>query len=417
MKKKRFLNLCLKTINFFIPKIKRSIYLNLSLSSKNNYEDIINSSGNNRLKFVHDITAKEYVRPLHIFVEYFDDSRKDLYYELARTAKEHNVYLKFVRACSDKKGFKKLKREIIKYYFLFRCTIWAVGTGDTYFYGKTKKQFIINFNYFISCKNDLIPSDNYRWGFLDYVFTTSLLGSTVVSAQTGAKLDRCIELGFPRNDSLFNTDKKQIILNWIEQEIGFVPTKIIVYAPTYRDYEKNSKEEIHRELFGYRIPELESFLKKNHYCMICKLHNLTSKATILLPKGVIFFKLSYDFSFYDLLAITDCLITDYSSVGYDYLLLNKPILYNLYDLDRYTKDRGMSYEPYIDFCPGEIVKNEAEMIKALNDFSNGLDSCVEKRQRLMRLFHKYSDSQSTERTIKYFSDRFGFEYVDREKNN
>ena len=415
MGKKNILNALLKIINFITPKIKQSIYINLGLSSKNNFEDLINNSGSNILRFINGMLCHDFKKPLTVYIEFFDASRKELYDQETKKALNNNIRLFFIRGCSDKKGFEKFKGLVIKYHTLFRCKIWAVVTGDYYLFGKLKSQSIVNFNYFISCKNDLVPNDYYRWSFLDCMLTTSRLASTVVSAQTGVKLDHCIELGFPRNDTLFDKSKKSVIFNWINEEIGYFPKKIIVYAPTYRDYEKMAKDKASRELFGFKVSELEDYLRMNQFCLICKLHNLTSKSIVNIPKGVIPFKLTYDYSFYDLLAVTDCLITDYSSVGYDYLLLNRPIIYNLFDLEKYTEDRGLSYYPYEEFCPGRIIKNELEMMMALNDFASNIDRDENKRLRLLRVFHKYSDANSTDRVIQYFCNKYDFEYADDKK--
>jgi CDP-glycerol glycerophosphotransferase (TagB/SpsB family) len=111
---------------------------------------------------------------------------------------------------------------------------------------------------------------------------------------------------------------------------------------------------------------------------------------------------NYDFTLYDLMAYTDCVITDYSSIGYDFLLTDRPLIFNLYDLELYERKRGLSYDPYVDFCPGHIVTNWSEMKQAMQDVLCGRDPYAEQRQRVTRLLHKYRDDHSTERVIEYF---------------
>jgi len=404
-------------LNLLTPKVKYSFFISTGVSSKNNCEDIINNGGNNSLCFAYNLIQKRFDKKVSVFIVYMDDSRASQYIDLIQNAKKNNISLKFIRGHADKRGISRFFCFLREYHFMHKCMWWIVGTGDARLFGKLPCQKIINLNYFISCKNDLIIGKNDRWKYLDAVVTTSLLGSTVISSQTGVKLDRCLELGFPRNDTLFCKEKQANIINWIEKEIGYRPSKIIVYAPTYRDYEKKSKIDSNRFLFGYDIPELESFLLENQICLISKLHNLTKKETIILPKGVIPFKICYEFTFYDLLAITDCLITDYSSVGYDFLLVNRPIIYNLYDLEKYIEDRGLSYEPYDEFCPGAVVNNSFEMMEELTNFVQGIDHYKEKRIRLSRIFHKNMDKLSSERIISYFCYNYGLKKADDKKTD
>ncbi|MBO4693933.1 MAG: CDP-glycerol glycerophosphotransferase family protein [Clostridia bacterium] len=412
MFKVRLLNFFLAIFNMLTPKIKNSMFFNAGTDLKSNCVDIINNSSNNALHFINELIKRRFKEKTTVIIEYLDDERLPLYKKLVDEVKSNNIDLRFSRGVSDKSGFEKIKLYIKKYALLQKCKVWIVSTGDVRFYGKLKSQKIVNFNYFISCKNDFMPGRNYRWQFLDYMVTASMLHTTVSAAQTGVKYDNCVELGFPRNDVLFDASKRERIIKWITEEIGYAPKKIIVYAPTYRDYEKNSENEIHRSLFGYEIGGLEDFLKKSKICLVCKLHNLTLKSIVNFPKGVTNLKPCYDFTLYDLMAISDCLITDYSSVGYDFMLKDKPMIYNLYDLEMYEKDRGMSYEPYDEFCPGVIVKNAEEMLVALNDIANDKDISREKRQRLVRLFHKYSDNKSSKRAINFFCERFGLKICD-----
>ena len=332
------------------------------------------------------------------------------YKKIAQKAEQNNVKLIFLRDHEDKKGWEKFRLLFKKFRFLCKSQIRLVNTGDTNLHGKLKKQYLFDLNYYISCKNDFLPGKNLRWHHLDGILTTSLLHSTVVSAQTGVKYDNCCELGFPRNDTLFQRRGEDKIFNWIIEELGYRPEKIIIYAPTYRDYETYGDDIKERHLFGYDIPDLENYLVKNKLCLIYKAHNLQKKAILKYPKGVINFHICYDFSFYDLMSLADCVITDYSSLGYDFMLLGRPLIYNLYDLDQYVEDRGVSYYPYEDFCPGGVVTNADEMMSELNRLLNNIDYYKEKRERLLKMFHKYSDNRSSERVIDYFSKKFGFLY-------
>lgn len=407
---KKIVDGVLRIFNFFTLKTKNSVYVDIGLSSKNNCEDIINNDGNNTLKFLSEFIDKKFGNTVTVYLEYFADDRVTEYKKIAERVKQNNVKLILLRDHADKSGMTKVRLLLKKYRCLFKSKIILVGTGDSFFYGKLKKQCLFDMNYFITCKNDFLVGENFRWKHLDRILTTSLLHSTAVSAQTGVKFDNCVELGFPRNDTLFVQHREEEILAWISGEIGFCPEKIIIYAPTYRDYEKNKPNAEERFLFGYDMPELEKYLTDNRYCMIYKAHNLQNDSILKYPKGVINFKICYEFSFYDLMSVADCVITDYSSLGYDFMLTGRIIFYNLFDLNKYIEDRGLSYSPYGEFCPGAVVKNAAEMMEELNNLSKGIDNYKEKRERLLKIFHKYPDNHSCERVIEYFAENFGLTY-------
>lgn len=397
----------LRICNVFIPKIEKSIFVNVGTSVLENCEDIINCGSSNVLSFINQMIKTSFDNRIVIYIGYLFEDRMEKYHEIKKEALKNNIDVRFFRVASAQSNkFTIIKMTIKKFFLMFRTKIWLVWSGDHYLLGKLKCQKIINMNYFISCKNDFVTGENYRWNYLDGILTTSMMASTVISAQTGVKYDSCIELGFPRNDTLFSRTNRDEVLSWLSEELGYVPNKIFVYAPTYRDYEKSSNETIKRSLFGYSTDFLEDFLKKNQYCLVCKLHNLTAASIIHYPTGVVKFKYTFEFSFYDLMAISDCVITDYSSLGYDFLLLNRPIIYNLYDYEKYVKDRGMSYEPYDEFCPGRIVTSSEEMFEAMKEVARGIDKYEEKRQRLIRVFHKYPDGNSAKRFVEYLSLRF-----------
>ena len=113
----------------------------------------------------------------------------------------------------------------------------------------------------------------------------------------------------------------------------------------------------------------------------------------------------YDFSSYrdinDLLMITDVLITDYSSVIFDYALLDKPVVYFTYDLELYENDRGLYYD-FKDYVYGSVSKNSKELVKAIKDGKMMND----KRKVFMKKFMDACDGHSTEKTFKLvFEDK------------
>ena len=100
----------------------------------------------------------------------------------------------------------------------------------------------------------------------------------------------------------------------------------------------------------------------------------------------------------DLLIIADVLITDYSSVFYDYLLTMRPIIFFADDLEKYTEIRDFYYD-YESFIPGPFVKTGNELIEILNNIEQWSQEYKDKRRIMRDKFNKYTDGRATERII------------------
>lgn len=389
----------LRNINRIVPKLERSMYVSLMPSTLSSKVDILNNSASNLCHLIYEYCQINHQKMTTIFFEYSDPDRLHEYRRFAMRVRVNNINLRFILTDNAYKGWRRRYTRMINILKQFSTLIWLCETGDCCFLGKLKCQQIVCFNYFISCKSDLVVGENYRWGGVDGLVTTSLLHGQIISSATGVKLDKCVPIGFPRNDTLFYNNKKKVVYHWIASKIGYLPKHIIVFAPTARDYD-NKKKKI-KLLLGYEMYGFDRYLQDNEIAFIYKLHYYHSEYNLVPMKGVIQFEESYDFTLYDILAFADCVITDYSSIGYDFIITGKPTIYNLYDYDKYVKDRGLSYEPYEYFCPGEIVTTSSEMYKALNNVLNKTDKYEGKRSQICRILHKYNDNKATERAVDY----------------
>ncbi len=411
-----FLNIC-------TPKHKNRIYI--KHETHKDKVDIINNGQSNLLFFLDKYVQRKREKKIVFYIEYRDEKRKDKYLAYAESIRKNNIVLCFLK--DYKAETNKIKRFFIRLNNLIKrysCYTWMCESGDAFVSDLSRLpcQKTICFNYFISCKNDLILKENFRWAYLEKMVTTSFLASQILSASIGVKLDKCWISGFPRNDTLFQEDKKDIILNWVRKKVGYVPKFIILYVPTYREYESGVKQPAffseytksgkrittdqtrpNRDLLGYTTEDFSLFLKEKEAVCIYSLHPLQPVEKIF-SNTMIAYEDNYEFTLYDLMAMADCLISDYSSISYDFLLLDRPLIFNLYDMEKYIQMRGVSYDPFEEFCPGAIVKNWDEMKKALIDVVEGVDEYKEHRARVRKLLHKYSDGNSTDRVIAYFDE-------------
>lgn len=102
---------------------------------------------------------------------------------------------------------------------------------------------------------------------------------------------------------------------------------------------------------------------------------------------------------YHIMNAFDVLVTDYSSVYVDYLLLNRPIIFSCPDIEEYKKDRGFVVEDPSLLMPGKMIQSQASLIESLEQIFHGEDIYIEKRKSMLGYFHKYLDSLSSQRLL------------------
>lgn len=395
----RIKNQIYKFVNLLVIKHENWIFTSCLENAQTDHYDILNYSSSNMLTTLHAFCNEYHQNKYLIFIEYFDEDRLPAYLEFASKVKLNNVDLRFYKSYKNEPFLNNIKIRVRGELNRFRSKYWLNESGGTRFPGQLRCQQIVCFGYFISCKEDYTIGNERRWEAINYLCTTALLPSQIISASTGVLLGNCRITGFPRNDTLVKSNKADKIKLWIKDELGYVPQYIICYAPTYRDYEKVCTDN-NRPLFGYTTPGLNELLKTENVAIICKLHPYQNILAIANDENVLFYKNSYDFSFYDVLSIADALICDYSSISFDYLLLNRPIIYNLYDFDKYMSVRGLSYDPYQQFCPGEIVTSWNELKDAIIDAIHNPQRYRDDRELITNLIYKYKDFESTNRVLR-----------------
>ena len=98
-----------------------------------------------------------------------------------------------------------------------------------------------------------------------------------------------------------------------------------------------------------------------------------------------------------LLYYSDIMITDYSGIYFDYLLMDRPIIFYNYDIESYKTHRGliMNYE---DNTPGPKVNNQSDLLNAIEEYLINPDKDKEFREEIKKKFHKYEDGKACERT-------------------
>lgn len=206
-------------------------------------------------------------------------------------------------------------------------------------------------------------------------------------------------LGCPRTDIYFDEEAKAAVQKKVYSKFPEVRgKKIILYAPTFRG---DSIAKAHTELnltFREILPELSG-----QYALFVKLHPQTAKTDGISEADRItclgsLFDVSKELSAEEALCAADILITDYSSIMFEFLLLERPIISYIYDIDDYIRDRGLYY-PYEQLAPGPYVFTQEELIEKLKTVSEWFD--VKEIQKRKEDFMSACDGHSTERIYQH----------------
>ncbi len=206
-----------------------------------------------------------------------------------------------------------------------------------------------------------------------------------------------IESGYPRNDLLYvdNRDEK---IQLLKKEMGLpLDKKVILYAPTWRDDQFYGKGKYKFDL-ALDLNHLRNELG-DEYIIILRMHYLVAENLDLTP----YQGFAFDYSLYpdisELYLISDLLITDYSSVFFDYGNLKRPMIFYVYDIDNYRdKLRGF----YFDFeteAPGPLVKSTEEVIHSIKDCNNNNPVHSESFKRFYEKFCYLESGQSSKKVV------------------
>lgn len=109
---------------------------------------------------------------------------------------------------------------------------------------------------------------------------------------------------------------------------------------------------------------------------------------------------------YEVLSATDILITDYSSVYFDYLLLDKPIIFATPDLKEYQEERGFCLEPFEEWTPGPKVVTQEQLQSAIRNCNKEKDQYYQARRKVRNNVHQYIDGNSSVRVWNFISSLY-----------
>ena len=137
--------------------------------------------------------------------------------------------------------------------------------------------------------------------------------------------------------------------------------RIILFAPTYRGFDQ---KDAHYEYDRIDQDALYAMCQETDSVILFKWHHFIRKRMEIRQEYAERFLDLSEENINELMYVSDVLITDYSSCFYDYLLLQKPVLFYVYDVERYAATRGVHYD-IEETAPGLILKSSEELIRVL----------------------------------------------------
>lgn len=318
----------------------------------------------------------------------------------------YNERYKIICGVGHPKRYKNRITKNVSFIPKSKCILQYMKSGHVlYCMGKmpikpTKKQTVIHMWHGVPLKKIglLTNISNGKEFFFTYVCAPSETWRPIMAAAFGCPPKNVCICGEPKADKLLIPKKES-------------NEKLVVWAPTFRQSEylgyNDSKQENLLPLFNQNEwEELNDYLKARNVRVIVKLHPMQDLM------GLTSFKLSH-FEIYgaetfvkvkgdifEVMSQSDALISDYSGLFLDYLVLDRPICFVLDDYKDYQNTRGFVFDNPLDYMPGHKAYVKDDLFAFLDDVAGGKDRHSEERKNVNALVNAYSDGKNCERVIK-----------------
>lgn len=314
--------------------------------------------------------------------------------------------------CIEAKGLKQKWKRFRALYFsryIIDC--------NAYIHKRRRGQYRLHLGHGMPLK---ITPDYHLYekiGECDAYLITAPFWIPVFANKIGIPEKCLISLGYPRNDVLFDCKEQK-------------DNRYIMWLPTYRQHRRHP-EQMERdtaggngyalEVFPYGMPEIESkeqllklnsFLEERNIVLYFRPHPVQDLShfeqeelsrivladdAFLAKKGI---------SLYQMLAGAIALITDYSSVYYDFLLTERPIGLTIRDRDFYFEHYGCPFSDLKENIKGYYIESFEELLAFVEEVAAGHFPGKEEIKALKDRYHAYVDGRASERIYQYMEDNW-----------
>ena len=282
---------------------------------------------------------------------------------------------------------------LVSKYFIF--------THPSWFTYRREGQLVVNIWHGIPIKDGI--SKDLSAAF-DVIFCSSENTRPWFNKFCGAKEEQDIVLGYPRNDLLFQSGHA---LEKLPGCGGY--QKVIICMPTYKQTENwvDSEKVLPFYIQGIesrqQLEEFNDVLAQMNMLFLVKIHHLQDLSFLneVELSHIRYLKdadlLHCDVQLYHLLGEADALLTDYSSVYLDYLLIDRPVGFLLGDIDTYIAGRGFLFDDYLSYMPGAKLYDYADLVAFVHEVQSGIDQYSADRKRVRDFTNFYQDNNNCQR--------------------
>lgn len=242
----------------------------------------------------------------------------------------------------------------------------------------------------------------------NYVLSSSEHITGIICEQFDAEDRQIVICGAPRTDCLFTDERNQRLADELHIKQY---DRMILWAPTFRVHENYSRRDSEKK-FRFGIPLLEQetdyqvllgLLKEKNILLVVKPHihqelselTVNETAYIRIVKQDVLDRLGCNV--YDLMKWSDAMITDYSSIGFDYMLFNRSIGYTIDDMEQYTI--GFSVPNPLDYMPGMKMKKTGDLLAFIDSVACRRDDYTKEREKLRDRLYTYQDGNNSKRLL------------------
>ncbi|MDO5818785.1 MAG: CDP-glycerol glycerophosphotransferase family protein [Methanobrevibacter sp.] len=316
----------------------------------------------------------------------------------------------------------KVRRSYFKFlYYTLRSGAWIFDARHLYYLRKNKKAKYVQTWHGTPLKklaldmeymdmNGSQDIERYHQEFRDnsllwqYLISQNPFSSEIFRSAFDFK-GEMLEIGYPRNDILINRNNAEDI-DEIKGRFNIPKDKkIILYAPTWRDnqYHDNNEYKFATEMdFDKMHKELG-----DEYTLIVKFHYLVKENIDWSRYDNFVIECDAEWDIQELYLISDMMITDYSSVMFDYSILKRPMIFFAYDLDNYKNNLRGFYFDMFEEVPGPICQTNEEMIEFIKNYTEEdyQTQFGEKYKKWSEKFNPFDDGNASKKVIELIRNK------------
>jgi len=301
------------------------------------------------------------------------------------------------------------------YYYLARAKYWINNQNFPTYISKRKettyiqtwhgtplKKMLYDIETIHGRDEDYLKRVSFATRQWDYLLSPSEYATNAFKSAFRYK-GNILELGYPRNDLFYKKDVQDITTK-VKNRLNIPKDKkVILYAPTFRDNQKEKNKFVFD--LNLDLNELHEHLK-DEYVLLLRMHIVVNNKLVIPEEYSDFI---YNVSSYpeiqELYLISDVLITDYSSVMFDFAHTGRPILYYTYDLEDYRDNLRGFYMDFVSEAPGPFLKTTSDIISSMKKIEGIETEFKEKYDAFRDKYCGFRDADSSKRIVDYFFNR------------